>query len=336
MTQKNPTPARVQLEDERLLAAAAKKLHIEVKTVDQATGLRVFSRGPQHYFVLKHIPDLNSYVSSATANNKATLKRLLLKAGVSTAPGFTEKNPTRALERIRQGELHYPVVAKPIDGSGGTAVTVDIRDAATLLRGIEEVFKFNRRTKGRPNSFLIEAYIPGDDFRFVVLDGRVVTVMMRKPAYVVGDGHSSIGQLIDQYNAQPGVGPTLPLNPIVRDLELQRHLSLQHLDEHSVPARGARVVLRKNANVSTGGRSFECAERVHPEFKKLAVAIARMLQVRFCAVDLIAPDIREFKKFAVLEVNTRPGLDIHEKPYRGKPFALTEALLRAMFSPAQP
>ncbi|MDP2587574.1 MAG: hypothetical protein Q8P33_02255 [bacterium] len=337
MTQKNtPTPPTVPiplnlLEDERLLAAAAKKLNIKVEPIDQSTGLNVFSRAGRRFFVWRHIVDLNSYVASAVANNKAILKRLLVREGIRTAPGFTEKNPNRALERVRQGDLSYPLVVKPIDGSGGVAVTVDVRDDATLLRGIEEVFKFNRRTKGKPNSFLVEAFVPGDDYRFVVLDGRVLTVLLRKPAYVIGDGRSSIGRLIDLYNSQPGVEPTLPLNPIVRDLELQRHLSLQNLAEHSVVGRGVRVVLRKNANVSTGGRSFECTDRVHEDYKKLAVRIARLLELRFCAVDLLAPDIRRFEKFAVLEVNTRPGLDVHEKPYRGRAFALTETLLRAMF-----
>ncbi len=323
---------RPLLEDENLLLAAAKKLNIDVRLLDESTGLRLFSKGTQTIFVWRHIVDLNSYVASAAGNNKFTLKRLLVEARISSAPGFKEKNPKRALERLRTGELQYPVVVKPVEGSGGAAVTVDIRDEATLLLAIEEVFKYNRRTIGKPNSFLVETFIPGDDYRFVVLDGRVLTVMLRKPAYVIGDGHSTIGQLIDQYNAQPGVGPTLPLNPIVRDFELQRHLSLQKLDEHSVPKHGVRIVLRKNANVSTGGRSFECMDRAHASYKKLAARIAGMLQLRFCAVDLIAPDIRVFEKFAVIEVNTRPGLDIHEKPYRGSPYPLTEVLLKSAFS----
>jgi len=311
--------------------AAAQKLNIQVELLDEKAGLRLFSKGEQHFLVWQHMPDLNTYVASAIANNKATLKRLLIRQGIPAAPGFIEKNPQRALERLHMGELRYPVVAKPIDGSGGVAVTVDIRDDKNLLLGIEEVFKYNRRTKGKPNSFLIEALVPGDDYRFIVLDGRVLTVLVRKPAYVIGDGKSTIGQLIDQYNAQPGVGKTLPLNPITRDLELQRHLVLQKLDEQTIPARGVRIVLRKNANVSTGGRSFECMDKAHVAYKKLAARIAKLLQLRFCAVDLIAPDIRKFEKFAVIEVNTRPGLDIHEKPYRGSPYPLTETVLKAMF-----
>ncbi len=315
-----------------LLIAAAEKAGVDVKTFDEERGLRVFEKDGHRVFVLDHVPNLNAYIQATVVNDKALVKRVLNVRGVTTPRGFKESNLDRGLDRLDRGLIKYPVVVKPVVGSRGHAVTADIQTRQWFIRAIKEVFKYNRRTKGKSNSFLVEEYVKGDDYRLLVLDDHVLTAAMRKPAYVIGDGQSTIGQLIDLYNRQLGLDKQRSHCAILRDYELQRILDRQKITENSAPAKGQQVFLRKNANVSSGGRSFECAKRVHPEYKKLAVRIAKIFGLRFCSVDFIAPDISKFEKYAIIEINDTPGFDIHEKPYKGNAFPVSEHLIRTMFS----
>ncbi len=313
------------------LLEAAKKFGVRVELIHKEKSLRIFHKKGKSFFVKVHVPDLNSLVSSNIVNNKCLTKCILEKNNIPTPKGWALKNLKKALDMIDNGELKFPLVVKPVDGSQGQAVAVDINNKEFLAKAIREVHKCNRRKKGRPNSFLIEEYVPGGDYRILVLDGKVLTTLLRKPAYVVGDGIKTIRELIDEYNSQEGVSKDQPLCPIVRDYEFERNLHTQGLSEDTVILKDKVVYLRKNANVSTGGRSFECDSKVNPEYKKLAIKLAKIFQIRFCAVDLIAADIGKYEKFGIIELNETPGFDIHEVPYKGKPFPVAEHLVKAMF-----
>lgn len=314
------------------LLSAAKKNGVDVELVDKARGLRIFSKKGKNVYVKWHVPDLNSHVSCTVSGNKALAKLILNKHKIPNPKGWILKNMRKTLQMVDQKIIKFPVVVKPIDGSQGHAVTVGIKDKECLIGAIKEVYKYNRRKKGRPNSFLIEEYLFGCDYRLLVMDGKVLTSLRREPAYVDGDGKQTIRQLIDEYNDQPGVGKDQPLCPIVNDFEFRRNLREKKLTEDNVVVKDDKVFLRQNANVSTGGRSFECDNEVNPKYKKLAVEIAEIFQLRFCAIDLIAVDIKKFEKFGIIEINYMPGFDIHEVPYRGKPFHVAESLMNAMFN----
>lgn len=312
------------------LLEAAKKMDIGVELIDEKQGLRLFSKDNRNVYIKGHIPDLNSYVSCKISDNKALAKRILARHNIPNPKGWVYKNLQKALALIDQGVIKFPVVVKPVDGCQGQAVTVEIKNKECFIRAVQEVFKFNRRKKGKPNSFLIEEYLAGNDYRILVLDNEVLTSMRREPAYVVGDGIKTIKELINDYNSQPGVGKEQPLCPIAKDFEFERNLKENNLTEDSVILKENKIYLRKNANISTGGRSFECDSMVNPEYKKLALKIAKIFQLRFCAIDLIAIDIRKFEKFGIIEINGLPGFDIHEAPYSGRPFPVAEHLIRAL------
>lgn len=314
------------------LLEAAKKFSIDVEVVDKSCDLMIFSKNGRNIFVKRHILNLNSHVSSIITSNKALIKRILKKNNISTPEGIEETSIKRALQLLDRGIIKFPLVVKPVNGDQGRAVTADIRDKKWFVAAINEVFKYNRNRKGKANSFFIEDFIPGDDFRFLVLDNKVLTVLMRKPAYVIGDGVKTIGELIDEYNSQPGVRKDQPLCPIVNDYEFERNLLLQKLSEKSVIPKRKVIYLRKNANVSTGGRSFECFYKAHEKYIKLAVKLAKLFNLRFCSVDVIAKDISKYEKFGVIEINNNSGFDIHEVPYRGKPYPVAEHLVKAMFN----
>ncbi|MFH1781795.1 MAG: hypothetical protein ABH835_04245, partial [Patescibacteria group bacterium] len=153
------------------LLLAAKKFGVRVELIHKEKSLRIFHKNGKDIFVKETVPDLNSYVSSKIIANKALTKCILERNNISTPRGWIMKNFKKTLSMVDNGEIKFPLVVKPLDGSQGHAVVVGIKNKAFLTKAIKEVYKYNRRKKGRPNSFLIEEYMPGDDYRILVLDG---------------------------------------------------------------------------------------------------------------------------------------------------------------------
>jgi len=314
------------------LLQAAKKYGVTVEVIDEKSQLMIFSKNRKSCYVKRHVIDINSQMASMLTSNKFLTKRLLAKNGIPIPAGFKERNLEKVLTKLADEEIKFPLVVKPTNGSQGGAVTVDIQNKEWLEKAIEETKRYNSLKRSRPNAFLVEEYIPGDDFRFLILDGKVLTVLMRKPAYVVGDGQKTIGELIDEYNGQPGVAKNQPLCPIIKDYEFNRNLLEQNLSEETIAKKGNLIHLRKSANVSTGGRSFECFAKVNQKYFALMEKIVKIFSIRFCAVDIIAEDIGKFENFKVIELNDSPGFDIHEAPFEGRSFRVAERLVNLIFA----
>lgn len=307
------------------------KLGVGVIIIDQEKGIFALSKGNKKVFLHDYTFDINNNLTSQIVNDKVLTKKILGQYNIPTPEGVVEDNFKNVINFLNKKIINFPLVVKPVDGKQGGAVTAAIYKRKYLLRAIQEVQKYNKKKKSKANSFIVEKYIPGQDFRFLVLDHKVLTVIRREPAYVIGDGKKTISQLIRKYNSNSRVGKQKPLCPIVCDFELERNLELKKLTKKSIISKNKKIYLRKNANVSTGGRSFECANKVCQRYKNLASRISKIFNLRFCAVDIIIPNPQKFEKFAVIEVNHTPGFDIHEAPYRGRPFPVGKCLVESIF-----
>ena len=118
-------------------------------------------------------------------------------------------------------------------------------------------------------------------------------------------------------------------------------LGLATLDEQgmtpeSVPGRGARINLRKNANLSTGGTATDVTDDVHPDLAASAVAAAHMVGLDICGVDVVCDSVYkplQEQGGGIVEVNAAPGLRMHLSPSYGKGRPVGEAIVRQMFAP---
>lgn len=292
--------------------------------------LIVLKNKKNNYYLLRHILELNSYVSYFILQDKALVKKILIKNKIPIAKDIKANSYREVLAALKKNKINFPLVIKPIDGSQGKGVTVDINNSQYLKKAVNAVNQFNLKKHGKKTTFLVEKYIPGSDYRFIVLDHTVLTVLRREPAYIVGDGKKNIQQLITKYNSSKNIGKYKPLCPILVDYALQQSLREQTISLKTIPPINKKIYLRKNANISTGGRSFECTKEVNLKYKKMAVKISKLLRVRFCSVDLIALDIKKFKDFAIIEINNDPVFDINEHPYQGKPFPISNSLIKAL------
>lgn len=271
--------------------------------------------------------DITSAISEAIAQDKELTKKLLAAAGVPVPAGRAVKDAEDAW--LAACEIGLPVVVKPKDGNQGKGVTVNITTKDHLVRAYAIATEFR-------DDILVERYMPGNDYRLLVVGDRLVAAARRDPPKVVGDGVQTVAELVAQVNLDPrrGSGHSTSLTKIRIDDIALTCLAHQGVTPDTVPAKGQRVNLRNNANLSTGGSATDVTDDVHPEVAARAVAAAHMVGLDICGVDVVCDSILrplESQGGGVVEVNAAPGLRMHLSPSFGKGRAVGEAVISSMF-----
>lgn len=271
--------------------------------------------------------DSTSAVAESIGQDKDLTKRLLHAAGVPVPLGKPVETVEEAWEVAQKVGL--PVVVKPQDGNQGKGVTVNITDRAQL----EEAYK----TAAEYGTVMVERFLPGHDFRLLVVGDQLVAAARREPPQVLGDGQHTVRELVDVVNQDPrrGEGHATSLTKIRLDDIAVARLAAQNLTPDSVPAKGQRVILRNNANLSTGGTATDVTDDVHPEVAARAIAAAQMVGLHICGVDMVAETVLrplEEQGGGFVEVNAAPGLRMHLAPSYGKPRNVGQAMVDKLYA----
>jgi len=213
--------------------------------------------------------DSTSGVAESIAQDKELTKQLLNAAGVPVPLGRPVTDQEDAWAAAQ--EIGFPVVVKPQDGNQGKGVTVNITTRDQLDAA--------HASAAHHGEVMVEKFLPGFDFRLLVVGDKLVAAARRDPPQVIGDGTSSVRRLIDVVNQDPrrGEGHSTSLTKIRLDDIAIGRLEDQGMTPESVPARGQRVVLRNNANLSTGGSATDVTDTVHPDVAARAVDAAQMV-----------------------------------------------------------
>ncbi|MDR0478845.1 MAG: cyanophycin synthetase, partial [Burkholderiaceae bacterium] len=183
---------------------------------------------------------------------------------------------------------------------------------------------------------MVEKYLPGSDFRLLVVGNKLVAAARREPPLVIGDGQHTVRELVAQVNQDPrrGVGHGTSLTKIRIDAIAQARLAAQNLSADSVPSKGQRVVLRNNANLSTGGTATDVTDSVHPDLAARAIEAAQTVGLDICGVDVVCESVLqplEAQGGGIVEVNAAPGLRMHLSPSFGKGRDVGAAVINHMF-----
>jgi cyanophycin synthetase len=221
-------------------------------------------------------------------------------------------------------------VVKPRYGNQGKGVAVNVETR-------EQVMAAYAASTEISSSVIVERYVPGHDFRLLVVGKSVAAAARRDPPLVIGDGVQTIRALVEQVNSDTrrGEGHATSLSHIRLDEIGIATLTKQNYTVDSIPAKGALVILRNNANLSTGGTATDVTDDVHPEMAARAVAAAQMVGLDICGVDFLCDSVHrplEEQRGVVVEVNAAPGLRMHLDPSFGKGRAVGEAIVSSMFS----
>lgn len=268
-----------------------------------------------------------SSIAVDIAGNKSETKKLLDSFAIPVPEGRTV-NSIDELEEVVD-ELGYPLVIKPLDGNHGKGAVTNIRSMVQAI----DAFKVAKKVSPK---LIVERYIRGFDFRFLVVNYKVVAVAKRTPASVTGDGVSSVKQLVERENCNParGNGHDKVLTRITIDESTHTQLSFQGYSINSIIPRDKVVYLKSTANLSTGGTSTDVTDEVHPYNVFLAERVARIIGLDICGIDIIAPDVTEpvtRNGGAVLEVNAAPGLRMHLAPSEGTPRNVAAPIVDMLF-----
>ncbi len=275
--------------------------------------------------------DCTSAISEAIAQDKQLTKKLLAAAGVPVPTGRAVSDPEDAWAAAC--DIGLPVVIKPNDGNQGKGVTVNITNKEQLLKAYATATEFR-------DDILVERYMPGNDYRLLVVGNKLVAAARREPPKVVGDGVHTIIELVNRINQDPrrGSGHSTSLTKIRIDDIAHACLATQGFSADAIPPKGRRVNLRNNANLSTGGSATDVTDDVHPDVAARAVAAAHMVGLDICGVDVVCDSILrplEIQGGGIVEVNAAPGLRMHLQPSFGKGRAVGTAIIASMFKNGQ-
>jgi cyanophycin synthetase len=275
--------------------------------------------------------DASSAIAESIAQDKELSKKMLQAAGVPVPLGRPVISAEDAWAAAQ--EIGLPVVVKPRDGNQGKGVVVNIRTREEVIQAYSNALEYR-------DDIMVESFLPGSDYRLLVVGDRMVAAARREPPLVVGDGVSSVSDLVDKVNADPrrGDGHATSLTKIRFDDIAIARLKEQGYDADSVPPKGTRVVLRNNANLSTGGTATDVTDDVHPEVAARAVMAAQMVGLDVCGVDVVCESVikpLEEQNGGVVEVNAAPGLRMHLQPSFGKGRDVGSAIIDTMFAAGQ-
>ncbi|MGB5596924.1 MAG: cyanophycin synthetase [Crocosphaera sp.] len=278
----------------------------------------------------------DSHLDSNFTTFKDDCKAFLGRCGFPVPRGEVVYSWKEALATVKT--IGYPVAVKPVVGHKGIGVTANIQDQ----RGLEQAFdQAKAASVERKGEIIIEQSLAGNDFRLLCVGGKFVAGMERRPAFVIGNGTSTIAELIEAENNTPQRqdSPTSALAPIIVDQALENYLEEQKLSLKSVLKPEELVYLRKVANISSGGVSVDVTDNIHPDNRQLAEEISQYFHLVCLGIDVITNDISQSWKegnLGIIEINAAPGVFMHLNPAIGKSIDVPSKIIDFLFPVTQP
>ena len=299
----------------QILMKEAIKRGIKTDIVDRSENFISLTKGEKVEYVKQATKtSKDNYVTVLIMENKTVTKKVLAKEGIKVPVGEEFDSLAEAKISINN-YIEKPIVIKPKSTNFGTGINIfpEGTNAEDIERAFEIAFKFDK-------TVLIEEFIKGKEYRFLVIDDQVVGILHRVPANVLGDGVKTIRELVELKNQNPlrGKGYVTPLEKINLGENEAIFLKQQNKNFDYVPLAGETVYLRENSNISTGGDSIDYTDDIPQKFKDIAVKASKAAGAKICGVDMMLEDYSdENTNYAIIEINFNPAIHIHSYPFIG-------------------
>ncbi|ENK1244049.1 cyanophycin synthetase [Clostridium botulinum] len=303
----------------------AKKRNIPITKIGEESMFQL-GYGIKGKIIEATICNSTSAVSVDIACDKLLSKNILMDQCIPVAEGYKVNNYIDLLFKAER--IGYPVVLKPRFGNQGKGVIVNIKNQKELVNAY-------RIINNKFQNIMIEKYINGKDYRACVVDGKVVAVAQRIPPYIIGNGKSTIYELIKELNRDErrGDGHEKPLTKVKIDKELKNNINKVGYTLGHILPKGDKLELRHNANLSTGGVAVDCTDLICNETKEVCERVAKAIGIDICGIDICCEDISKplNDNEGIMEVNAAPGIRMHQYPYKGESRNVAKAIVDMMF-----
>ena len=284
----------------RIIIREAQRRGIYIEVLDAEGGYFELSFGGRSIVCRESLSELTSAIAMSRCDDKATTHRVLRQAGLRVPAQIKAESEQQALDFL---EKHHAVVVKPARGEQGAGISVDVRDANSLRVAIDEARQLH-------DVVILEEYVKGDDLRIIVIGNEVVAAAVRKPAEIVGNQRDSVKVLIEKQSRRRAAA-TDGESRIPLDEETERCVRQAGYTLDSVLEENERLVVRKAANLHTGGTIHDVTDILHPTLRQAAIDAAQAIDIPVTGLDFIVPAVDQ-PEYAIIEANERPGLANHE------------------------
>lgn len=296
----------------------AERLGYKTEVLSQEDLVARLTKNNKRRYIIGALFPLNTSVSAKLSKDKYLTKKILSDIKISVPKGILARNWQEAEAGLSDNKISFPLVVKPNTGALGEMVSVNLTNKDELKRSLDVIFK-------KYSQAIVEEYLPWDDYRIFVVDAKAQAVARRVQPYVIGDGFSTLKELIDALNEEKAE------KKVLVDDEAKRCLKKQALKLQSVVKHGQKVRIRDNANIQTGGFIEDVTDVIKKKFLSIAETAARELNMRLVGVDMLCKDIENDKSpYVITEVNGLPS-QIHDHPDKGKPRDPDAEVLKAIF-----
>jgi cyanophycin synthetase len=291
-----------------------------------------FGHGKYQKRIQATVTSETRHIAVSIASDKEETNHILGDLGLPVPRQHLVRSPEGAVRAANR--LGYPVVVKPLDANHGRGVSLD-------LKTDDEVKIAFEKAREHARSVVVENFLAGFDHRMLVVGGELIAVAKRVPGHVVGDGKSTIAQLIDIVNSDPrrGIGHEKVLTRLELDDQAKRLMEAKGVNKDTVLQKDELFFLRGTGNLSTGGTAIDLTDVVHPDNREMATRAAKAIGLDVCGVDFITADISQsYREIGggICEVNAAPGFRMHVAPTEGKPRDVAGPVMDLLFPPGTP
>ncbi len=308
----------------QMLIKEARKRKVEVEIIDRESNFIRLKKGKKNELIQQAtMTSKDPLISYFAMANKYVTKKILAEHNINTPQGekyATEENAINDYPKFATKEI----VVKPTNTNFGIGISfVHPNQKKEYADAVRNAFSFG-------DSIIVEEFVKGEEYRFLVVGDKVVSAIKREPAHVIADGKSTVEELVDLKNADIRTFKFTEKCKIRKDEAEVITLKDQGLTFKSIPKKGQKVYLRKNSNISTGGDAYEFTEKIHKSYHQIAVAAAKAAQANISGVDMMIPNIKSpatKTNYSIVELNFNPSLYIHGFTLEGTPKNVAGAVL---------
>jgi len=288
-----------------------------------------FGHGKFQQRIQATITSETRHIAVEISCDKEDTHNLLYDLGLPVPQQRMVYNKKAAVRAARS--IGGPVVVKPLDANHGRGVSIDLTEDHQIETAFDEA-----REHGNGRSILVESFVTGFDHRMLVVNNELVAVAKRVPGHVIGDGKSTIEQLIEEVNSDPrrGIGHEKVLTNLELDAQAFRLMDEAGVKSDTVLSDGQVLYLRSTANLSTGGTAIDMTDSVHPDNRDMAERAIKAIGLDVGGVDFLIDDItKSYKDIggAIVEVNAAPGFRMHVAPSEGTPRDVSGKVIDMLF-----